>query len=91
MLNNTTQSFTDELKNKLDGIEANANKTTVDSVLSSTSTNPVQNKVVNTEINNVKSSLNATNEVVTNLSENLQGAYDKFGDYLPLTGGTLTG
>lgn len=34
-------------KKKLDGIAAGANKTTVDSALSSTSTNPVQNKVVN--------------------------------------------
>lgn len=34
-------------KKKLDGIADGANKTTVDSALSSTSTNPVQNKVVN--------------------------------------------
>lgn len=34
-------------KKKLDGIAAGANKTTVDSALSSTSTNPVQNKIVN--------------------------------------------
>ena len=33
-------------KKKLDGIAAGANKTTVDSALSSTSTNPVQNKAV---------------------------------------------
>lgn len=33
-------------KSKLDGIEAEANKTTVDSALSTTSANPVQNKVV---------------------------------------------
>lgn len=34
-------------KKKLDGIADGANKTTVDSSLSSTSTNPVQNKIVN--------------------------------------------
>lgn len=33
-------------KAKLDGIEQNANKTTVDDALSSTSTNPVQNKAI---------------------------------------------
>ena len=33
-------------KAKLDGIATGANKTVVDSVLSSTSTNPVQNKVI---------------------------------------------
>ena len=37
-------------KAKLDGIDTGANKTIVDSALSSTSTNPVQNKVVNTAL-----------------------------------------
>ena len=37
-------------KSKLDGIASGANKTTVDSSLSSTSTNPVQNKVINTAL-----------------------------------------
>jgi len=37
-------------KKKLDGIASSANKTTVDSSLSSTSTNPVQNKVINTAL-----------------------------------------
>ncbi|WP_407420669.1 pyocin knob domain-containing protein [Methanobrevibacter sp.] len=37
-------------KTKLDGIATGANKTTVDSSLSSTSTNPVQNKVIKAEI-----------------------------------------
>lgn len=40
-------------KSKLDGIATGANKTTVDSSLSSTSTNPVQNKVVNAAISNL--------------------------------------
>ena len=46
----SANDYTDEDKSKLDGIEAGANKTIVDSELSSTSTNPVQNKVVNTSI-----------------------------------------
>ena len=37
-------------KSKLDGIASEANKTTIDSALSSTSTNPVQNKVINTAL-----------------------------------------
>lgn len=37
-------------KSKLDGIATGANKTVVDSSLSSTSTNPVQNKVINTAL-----------------------------------------
>jgi hypothetical protein len=37
-------------KTKLDGIATGANKITVDTALSSSSTNPVQNKVVNTAL-----------------------------------------
>ena len=40
-------------KTKLNGIADGANKTIVDSALSSTSTNPVQNKVVNTAISSL--------------------------------------
>ena len=52
ILDNTTASFTTALKTKLDGIEARANKIIVDASLSSTSTNPVQNKVIFTALNN---------------------------------------
>lgn len=38
--------FSKEDKKKLDGISTNANSTIIDSVLSSTSVNPVQNKVI---------------------------------------------
>lgn len=38
-------------KSKLDGIETEANKTTVDSALSTTSANPVRNSVVTNELN----------------------------------------
>lgn len=48
---NGLMSSTD--KSKLDGIESGANKITVDSALSSTSTNPLQNKVVNNAIYNL--------------------------------------
>lgn len=44
-------SFTDAEKTKLAGIETGANKTTVDSALSSSSTNPVQNQAVYTALN----------------------------------------
>jgi lysophospholipase L1-like esterase len=46
----STNDYTTAEKNKLSGIEAQANKTTVDSALSATSTNPVQNKVINIAI-----------------------------------------
>ena len=48
----SSNDYTTTEKNKLAGIEAGANKTTVDSALSSTSTNPVQNKAVNTALGN---------------------------------------
>lgn len=48
-----------EDKSKLDGIATGANKTTVDSALSSTSTNPVQNKVVNSALAGKQATLTA--------------------------------
>lgn len=51
ILDNTTASFTTALKTKLDGIETGANKTIVDASLSSTSTNPIQNKAIYTALN----------------------------------------
>jgi hypothetical protein len=43
----STNDYTTAEKNKLAGIQAGANKTVVDTALSTTSTNPVQNKTVN--------------------------------------------
>lgn len=50
VLDATTASFTKTLLTKLNGIATGANKTTVDAALSGTSTNPVQNKAVNTAL-----------------------------------------
>lgn len=50
ILDETTASFTTALLEKLNGIASGANKTVVDNALSSTSTNPVQNKVVNSAL-----------------------------------------
>ncbi|MBO6268221.1 MAG: hypothetical protein J6N19_03645 [Clostridium sp.] len=46
----TDNNYTTPEKNKLAGIEAEANKTTVDTAISGTSTNPVQNKIVKGEL-----------------------------------------
>lgn len=43
---------------KLNGIATGANKTTVDSAMSSTSTNPVQNKVVKAQLDSLNNSIN---------------------------------
>lgn len=47
-----TVKFTQEEKTKLETIEEGANKTVVDSALSDSSTNPIQNKVVKSELDN---------------------------------------
>ena len=49
----STNDYTTTEKNKLAGIAEGANKTVVDTALSSSSTNPVQNKVVNAAISNL--------------------------------------
>ena len=46
----STNDYTDDEKNKLAGVEAEANKTIVDDDLSETSTNPLQNKVLTTSL-----------------------------------------
>lgn len=74
--NNGLMSSTD--KTKLDGIATGANKTVVDSALNSTSTNPVQNKVINAAIESVNTKLN-------NLIQDAPEAYDtlkEIGDYI---------
>jgi hypothetical protein len=48
----TDENFTSALLTKLNGIATGATKTTVDSALSGSSTNPVQNKVINTALGN---------------------------------------
>lgn len=72
----STNDFTDALKTKLDGIATGANKTTVDSALSSSSTNPVQNKVINTALGNKVDKVSgkglSTNDFTTALKEKLE-------------------
>lgn len=64
-------------KDKLDNIEAEANKTIVDSTLSDTSDNPVQNNVITKALNN-----KAENKHTHNKSE-----INDFPDSLPANGG----
>lgn len=55
----SSNDYTTEEKEKLAGIEAGANKTIVDTALSSTSTNPVQNKVINTKLTTMQSDIDS--------------------------------
>lgn len=59
-------------KSKLDGIADGANKTIIDSSLSTTSTNPVQNKVINTALSG-----KASTSVATTSANGLMSASDK--------------
>lgn len=65
--------------NKLQGIAAGANKTIVDSALSSTSTNPVQNKVINSNLTTINSELSkkAAKDVATTSANGLMSSTDK--------------
>ena len=59
-------------KSKLDGIATGANKITVDSSLSSSSTNPVQNKVINSALSG-----KASTSVATTSANGLMSSSDK--------------
>ena len=60
-------------KKKLDGIAAGATKVAVDSALSATSTNPLQNKVVKAALDS-KSASGHTHAMITNSMLNIGGA-----------------
>lgn len=79
----TEDNFTSALKKKLEGIEEGANKTIVDSALSSTSTNPVQNKVVYSAAEAINTEL-AKKATSADLSSHVNSA----SQHLP-AGGTL--
>jgi len=68
--------MTADMYTKLNGIEAQANKTTVDSALSSTSTNPVQNKVINTALSG-KAASTHSHDAATTSAAGFMSATDK--------------
>ena len=72
----STNDYTTDEKTKLAGIETGANKTVVDSALSSTSTNPVQNKVVNTVISNLNTLVGDTS-VASQITSAIASKADK--------------
>lgn len=82
----STNDYTTEEKEKLAGIETGANKTIIDSALSSTSTNPVQNKIINTKFDSIQANINSkvdavdgkglsTNDLTAALKSNYDAAY----------------
>ena len=78
----STNDYTTAEKNKLAGIAEGANKTVVDTTFSTTSTNPVENRVIKTALNelttNIETALNgkASTDVVTNTKNGLFSSSD---------------
>lgn len=76
----STNDYTSADKDKLVGIEAEANKTIVDDHLSSDSKNPVQNKVINTKFKGVDNDLSDIIQCLTTTTKgktiNLVGTTD---------------
>ena len=73
----STNDYTTTEKAKLSGIAEGANKTIVDSVLSTSSTNPVQNKIINTALGNKVDKVSgkglSTNDFSTDYKNKLDG------------------
>lgn len=90
----STNDYTTADKNKLAGIEAEANKTVVDSAMSDSSTNPLQNKVITKELEGAKTTsgnplavTDAASVNAVNLSMDLEPIQDLHGYDHPWVGG----
>ncbi len=92
----STNDYTTADKDKLAGIAEGANKTTVDTALSSTSTNPVQNKALNTalagKVDKVSGKSLSTNDYTTTEKNKLAGIATGANNYsLPTASSTTLG
>lgn len=94
----STNDYTTAEKTKLAGIETGANKTVVDSILSSTSANPIRNSAVSKAITDATNRIESTESVVSHLSTNLQSAFTRLSEkadtsdlenYVPKSGATF--
>lgn len=75
-------------KTKLDGIESGANKITIDSSLNSTSTNPVQNKVINNALSGKLSTTGTAAKATADASGNT--ITTSYASTIEISGNTLT-
>ena len=85
---NTNGLMSKDDKTKLDGIDSGANKTTVDSELNSTSTNPVQNKVINDALNDKLSTTGTAAKATADASGNT--ITTSYASTIEISGNTLT-
>ena len=81
----STNDYTTAEKNKLAGIAAEANKTIVDSALSATSTNPVQNKVIAERIGTIETNVSAAATTAGNASESVAAVKKDLANYYKKT------
>lgn len=65
----SSNDFTTNEKNKLNNIEAEANKIIIDTEMSLSSENPVQNKIIKNEIDNINIFAGQLNTKITNIGE----------------------
>jgi len=84
----TTNSYTTDEKTKLAGIATGANKTVVDSSLSASSTNPVQNKAVKTALDNKLDTAGGTISGRLDLDGKIVLSSASYGSSLPSSGVT---
>ncbi len=75
----STNDFTAAYKTKLDGIAAGANKTIVDSTLSTTSTNVIQNKAVGLKFQGVDSEISGINSVLNSTADEIATIVNAYG------------
>ena len=75
----STNDFTAAYKTKLDSIAAEANKTIVDSALSTTSTNTIQNKAVGLKFQGVDSEISGINSVLNSTADEIATIVNAYG------------
>ena len=81
----STNDFTAAYKTKLDGIASEANKITVDSALSGTSTNPVQNKVVAERIGTIEANVSSATTTAGNAAASAAAVKKDLANYYKKT------
>lgn len=75
----STNDYTTAEKNKLAGIATGANKTVVDSDISTTSTNPVKNKAVGLKFQDVDSEISGINSVLNSTADEIATIVNAYG------------